>query len=117
MHVYDYSCLDFLSAVSKLLDLEKGLIRLHVFFHSGSMVFLALYLVVGVGQQLVSNIIGFAYPGYCSMKAIETKQKDDDTKWLTYWVVFAVFTILEYFSDAIVGWFPIYWLAKVLKIF
>ena len=47
------------------------------------------------------------------MKAIETKEKDDDTKWLTYWVVFAVFTILEYFSDLIVGWFPLYWLAKV----
>lgn len=47
------------------------------------------------------------------MKAIETKEKDDDTKWLTYWVVFAVFTIVEYFSDFIVGWFPVYWLVKV----
>lgn len=47
------------------------------------------------------------------MKALETKQKDDDTKWLTYWTVFAVFTIVESFSDCIVGWFPVYWLAKV----
>lgn len=56
------------------------------------------------------------YPAYCSMKAIETKEKDDDTKWLTYWVVFAFFIIVETFSDFIVGWFPVYWLAKVLKI-
>ncbi|OXU27232.1 hypothetical protein TSAR_011414 [Trichomalopsis sarcophagae] len=91
---------------------KTGIDRLYVFV--ASVLFLALYLVVGIGQQLVSNVIGFLYPAYCSMKAIETKEKDDDTKWLTYWVVFAVFTIVEYFSDFIVGWFPVYWLVKCL---
>ncbi|XP_058808848.1 receptor expression-enhancing protein 5 [Phymastichus coffea] len=95
-----------------LAEQKTGVDRVYIFV--ASVLFLALYLVVGIGQQLVSNIIGFTYPAYCSMKAIETKQKDDDTKWLTYWAVFAVFTIAEYFSDFIVGWFPIYWLAKCL---
>ncbi|CAB0032981.1 unnamed protein product [Trichogramma brassicae] len=91
---------------------KTGVDRLYIFV--ASVLFLALYLVVGIGQQLLSNVIGFTYPAYCSIKAIETKQKDDDTKWLTYWVVFAIFTIVEYFSDCIVGWFPVYWLAKCL---
>ena len=49
----------------------------------------------------------------CSIKAIESASKDDDTQWLTYWVVFALFNVVEFASDAIVGWFPIYWLLKV----
>lgn len=51
------------------------------------------------------------------MKALESPQKDDDTKWLTYWVVFAVFSVVEYFSDFIVGWFPLYWLLKVREVY
>ncbi|XP_014206541.1 receptor expression-enhancing protein 6 [Copidosoma floridanum] len=95
-----------------LAEKKSGLDRLYIFV--ASVLFLALYLVIGIGQQLVSNVIGFLYPAYCSMKAIETKEKDDDTKWLTYWVVFAFFTIVETFSDYIIGWFPVYWLAKCL---
>ncbi|KAJ8955453.1 hypothetical protein NQ318_003553 [Aromia moschata] len=63
---------------------------------------------------VVCNSVGFLYPAYVSMHAIESPSKDDDTKWLTYWVVFAVFSIIEYFADFIAGWFPLYWLIKCL---
>ena len=51
----------------------------------------------------------FAYPAYCSIQALESKQKGDDTQWLTYWVVFAAFSVLEYFADFIAGWVGISW--------
>ncbi|KAI4487988.1 hypothetical protein M0804_004836 [Polistes exclamans] len=89
---------------------KTGINRLYLFIQ---LIFvLALYLLIGAGQQLVCNIIGFIYPAYCSMKALESPKTDDDTKWLTYWVVFALFTIIEFFSEFIVQWLPFYWLLK-----
>ena len=46
-------------------------------------------------------------------KAIDSVQKDDDTQWLTYWVVYAAFGIIEFFTDLILSWVPFYFLAKV----
>lgn len=103
----------FLIPYTYICYLDKNFSNCSFFFSIGSLTLLAVYLVFGLGQQLVCNIIGFVYPAYQSMKALESPKKEDDTKWLTYWVVFAVFTIVEFFSEYIVCWFPVYWLFKV----
>ena len=83
---------------------------------------------IAIGNYTFSS---FAYPAYCSIQALESKTKGDDTQWLTYWVVFAAFSVIEYFADFIAGWvvstkcisrkinllffeIPFYWLSKCL---
>ncbi|RMB92818.1 hypothetical protein DUI87_30712 [Hirundo rustica rustica] len=46
------------------------------------------------------------------IKAIESPSKDDDTQWLTYWVVYGIFSIAEFFSDIFLSWFPFYYMLK-----
>lgn len=47
------------------------------------------------------------------IKAIESPSKEDDTVWLTYWVVYGLFGLAEFFSDLLLFWFPFYYAGKV----
>lgn len=94
------------------LEAKSGVNRLYLF--AGCVVLLSLYLVVGYASGFIVSVLGFLYPAYASVKAIESTQKEDDTQWLTYWVVYSAFTIGEFFSDIFLSWFPLYFLFKCM---
>ncbi|KAG7814089.1 hypothetical protein KL921_000363 [Ogataea angusta] len=73
---------------------------------------LLVFLNFGGIGQLLSNFAGFAYPGYLSLKALKTSSSKDDTRLLTYWVVFAALNVVEFWSKAILYWVPSYFLIK-----
>lgn len=99
---------DYLNIIEKKTNIKK----MYIFL--GGLGFLMLYLWIGYGAGLLCNLIGFVYPAYMSIKAVESPNKEDDLQWLTYWVVYAVFGTIEFFSDILLSWFPFYWLAKCL---
>ncbi|KAK1491089.1 HVA22 family TB2/DP1 protein [Colletotrichum abscissum] len=68
-------------------------------------------IIFNLGGQLLTNFAGFVIPGYYSLNALFTASKQDDTQWLTYWVVFAFFTVAESLVN-VVYWFPFYFTFK-----
>lgn len=76
--------------------------------------FFSVYMIFGYFAELLCNLVGLVYPAYASTRAIESADKNDDTRWLTYWVVYACFTTLDFFADGILRFFPFYWLAKIV---
>jgi len=55
----------------------------------------SLAMLVTRGARFLSIVLGVTYPVYASFKAIESDEKEDDTQWLTYWMVFGVFSLSE----------------------
>ena len=54
-----------------------------------------LLVMLGIGQSYITNVMGVAYPAFMSFIALESDGKDDDTQWLTYWVCFGAFNIVD----------------------
>eukprot|EP00227_Mantoniella_beaufortii_P010234 CAMPEP_0197591236 /NCGR_PEP_ID=MMETSP1326-20131121/12961_1 /TAXON_ID=1155430 /ORGANISM="Genus nov. species nov., Strain RCC2288" /LENGTH=169 /DNA_ID=CAMNT_0043156627 /DNA_START=235 /DNA_END=744 /DNA_ORIENTATION=+ len=61
----------------------------------------------------VGMVVGFVYPAYASYKALESSTPEASAQWLTYWVVFSIFTVFEFFADAAISWVPLYYLLKL----
>lgn len=62
------------------------------------------------------NLVGFVYPAYASFKALETKDPHDDIQWLTYWVVYAFFSIADMTIGEALKWVPLFYEMKLLLI-
>lgn len=93
-----------------IAEAKTGLPKRNIVF--GLVGFTFVWLAVGIGSSLLCSVVCFVYPAYKSFKAVESTRGDDDTQWLTYWIVYSTFNILEYFTDLILFWIPMYNLLK-----
>jgi receptor expression-enhancing protein 5/6 len=100
-----------LSKYPALNNLEKQTSIPKVYAAIGLVALYFFLIVFNLGGQLLTNLAGFVIPAYYSLDALFTASKTDDTQWLTYWVVFALFTVLESLLS-VVYWFPFYYTFK-----
>jgi receptor expression-enhancing protein 5/6 len=72
-----------------------------------------LFVYLNVLESFITNLVGTLYPAFWTMKSIEMRG-DDDKQWLTYWVVFAFFSIIDMFSGFILKFIPFYFFLKII---
>uniref|UniRef100_A0A2K5XAV8 Receptor expression-enhancing protein n=1 Tax=Mandrillus leucophaeus TaxID=9568 RepID=A0A2K5XAV8_MANLE len=58
-------------------------------------------------------VFGMLYPAYYSYKAVKTKNVKEYVRWMMYWIVFALYTVIETVADQTVAWFPLYYELKI----
>merc|ERR1719499_1002214 len=87
-----------------------GLVQLFVAVLGLSVAMIGLFS----GMRAITNIVAFVYPAYASMKAIRSDDKKDDTKWLTYWVLYGFVSFVESITDIFLYWIPMYEFVKMV---
>lgn len=70
-------------------------------------------MVSWIISRSVVLVFGNLYPAYYSYKAVKTKNVKEYVRWMMYWIVFALFTVVETVTDLTIAWFPLYYEIKV----
>ncbi|KAL4883284.1 TB2/DP1, HVA22 family-domain-containing protein [Aspergillus karnatakaensis] len=95
------------------LERQTSVPKVYVILGLGGIyTFLVFFNIAG---ELLVNLAGFVLPTYYSLNALFTQGKADDTQWLTYWVVYAFFTVIESAISA-AYWFPFYYIFKFVLV-
>ncbi|KAF4106846.1 receptor expression-enhancing protein 3 isoform X1 [Onychostoma macrolepis] len=70
-------------------------------------------MVSWIISRSVVLVFGNLYPAYYSYKAVKTKNVKEYVRWMMYWIVFALFTVVETVADLTIAWFPLYYEIKI----
>lgn len=63
--------------------------------------------------EYVGYVFVFVFGTFNSVRAIETKGGDDDRQWLTFWIIYFIFTIIERLSSVLLSQVPAYYELKL----
>ena len=81
-------------------------------FATALLALLVLFVYVLGGGTLIVNLIGFVYPAIASLRVLDSGDAAGATQWLTYWIVFALFNLVELMTSWVEDLVPFYFLVK-----
>ena len=84
----------------------------------GIIIVVPIIVLVTMGATILTLFISVIYPGYQSIKALQTKDNDDDDKqWLSYWTIYGAFTLFESVFGFILDYIPYFFWFKIGLVF
>ena len=73
-----------------------------------------IFVCFNIFDSIITNLVGTVYPAFWTIKSLEQENIEEQKKWLTYWVVFGSFIIVDMGSPVIVKFIPFYFVLKIL---
>lgn len=86
--------LDILDKHESLAFIEEKTKIKPSIFALALIVFLLVVIVIAEASAFVIGICCFLIPGYFSFLALESWEKEDDKKYLTYWILFSITEVI-----------------------
>ena len=87
--------------------LESGVIV------GAALLVVSIITLIFFGSTILTLGITVIYPAVQSIKAIESEGKDDDKEWLTYWIIFGLFTLVDDIFGCLLSMIPYFFLIKL----
>ena len=78
------------------------------------LVLCVVFVYFNILDTIITNLVGTLYPAFWTIKSLEQNLVEEQKKWLTYWVVFGSFIIIDMSSVVIVKFIPFYFVLKIL---
>ena len=105
-----FSIVDKWKEIMKAIKEKTGIDGIYVVLF---LLVCVILVYLGIFGTLITNMVGTLYPGFSTIKTMETNPSKKK-EWLTYWVVFGFFIIVDMFSGIIMKIIPFYFVLKIL---
>ncbi|KAJ8327357.1 hypothetical protein QVD99_008100 [Batrachochytrium dendrobatidis] len=105
-----------LGNVPPLVALEKAykITKRHCLLLITLSILWTILVIKNVQGGPLTDLVGFSFPAYASIKAVDSGDKVKYTHWLSYWVIFALLKLIENFHITILQVLPFYFIFKMV---
>ncbi|TPX69579.1 hypothetical protein SpCBS45565_g02332 [Spizellomyces sp. 'palustris'] len=105
------------NAVLVAIHKKLGIPPMSVVALAGAVALVGLRRMLKRQPLLLTNLVGVLYPAWQSIKGVERPEADDDERWLTYWSIFGLFTLLDTYHEKVMSYIRYYYVPKMLILY